>query len=80
MFQCSEIQDTSGRFFLMKTGQGWEDKLREVGLFGFEKRRLREDLTKVCKYLMGTEGRGDAVRLFPIVPSDRMRGNGHNLQ
>ena len=37
VFQCSEIQDTSGRFSLMKTGQGWEERLRELGLFGLEK-------------------------------------------
>lgn len=48
-------------------------------MFGYEKRRLRKDLTKVCKYLMGVGIEGDAIILFPIVPSDRMRGNGHNL-
>lgn len=65
---------------MIKTGQGLEEKLREVGLFAFEKRRLRDDLTKVRKYLMGVGSRGYAVRLLPVVPSDRIRGNGHNLQ
>lgn len=63
----------------MKTGQGWEESPRQLGMFGYEKRRLREDLTKVCKYLMEVGIEGDAIILFPIVPSDRMRGNGHNL-
>lgn len=39
----------------------------------------REDLTKVCQYLMGVGNKGHAIILFPVVPSDRMRGNGQNL-
>lgn len=80
MFQCSEIQYTSGRYSLMKTGQGWEERPRHLGMFGCEKRRLREDLTEVYQYLMGAGSKGDAIIFFfPVVPGDRMRGNGHNL-
>lgn len=63
----------------MKTGQGWEERPRQLGTFGYEKRSLREDLTKMCQYLMGVGSKGDAVIVFPVVPSDRLRGNGHNL-
>lgn len=63
---------------MVKTGQGWEEKPRQLGIFGYEK-RLREDLTKVCPHLMGVGSKGDAIILFPVVPSDRMRDNGHNL-
>jgi len=57
----------------------YEDRLRELGLFSLEKRRLQGELLAAFQYLKGAY-RKDGEGLFARVCTDRKRGNGCKIK
>ncbi|KFQ62246.1 hypothetical protein N334_02280, partial [Pelecanus crispus] len=57
----------------------YEDRLRELGLFSLEKRRLQEDLIVAFQYLRKAY-RKDGNNLFSKACCDRTRSNGFKLK
>ena len=57
----------------------YEGRLRELGFFSLEKRRLQGDIIVALKYPKGAYGKS-GEQLFIRACNDKMRGNGFKLE
>ena len=57
----------------------YKDRLRELGLFSLEKRKLQGDLIAAFQYLKGAY-KQEGSKFFERVDNSRTRGNGFKLK
>ena len=57
----------------------YEERLKELDMFSFEKRRLRNAMIALFKYLKGCHTE-EGQDLFSIIPEYRTRNNGLKLK
>ena len=77
--QCLEkVQRLATRMIQGQRGKSYEQRLRDLGLFSLERRRLRGDLIEVFKIKKGLSGL-DARDFFVEAPKVGTRGHEHKL-